>query len=107
MKNINQLFKQAQQMQQQMMEMQQKMQEITVEGQSGAGMVKVTITGKGELQRLQIDPSLVNKEEIDVLEDLIVAAFNDAKQKADAQMAEEMSKVTGGLSLPGGFKMPF
>lgn len=106
MKNIGQMMKQAQQMQQKMAEMQQKMEQFEISGSSGAGMVQVTLSGKTELKALKIDPSLVDPNEIEVLEDLIVAAFNDAKSKLDAYSADEMSKVTGGMSLPG-LKMPF
>lgn len=106
MKNIGQLMKQAQQMQQRMAEMQQKMEQTEVSGSSGAGLVQVTINGKSEMKSLKIDPSLIDPSEVEVLEDLIVAAFNDAKAKVEAQTSEEMSKVTGGMNIPG-FKMPF
>ncbi len=99
-------MKQAQQMQQKMAEMQQKMDETEIHGSSGAGMIQIIINGKNELRSLKIDPTLVNPEEVDVLEDLIMAAFNDAKTKLDATMAEEMSKATGGMNLPG-LKLPF
>jgi hypothetical protein len=107
MKNLNQLLKQAQEMQQKMGEMQQKMGETVVEGSSGGGMVKVALSGKGDVHKIKIDPSLLNKEEGEILEDLLVAAFHDAKGKADAQMSEQMQRLTGGMGLPGGMKFPF
>lgn len=106
MKNITQLMKQAQQMQQKMAEMQSKMELLEVEGTSGAGMVQLTISGKNQIKSLKINPSLVDPSEVEVLEDLIIAAFNDAKSKLDSQTAEEMSKVTGGMNIPG-LKLPF
>lgn len=107
MKNIGQMMKQAQAMQQKMQEAQDKLAEMVVEGASGAGMVKVTMTCKGDVKGLKIDPSLVDANEIDMLEDLIVAAINDAKNNANAKSEEELSKVTSGLGLPGGMKLPF
>jgi len=80
---------------------------LEVEGQSGAGLVKITMTGKGTVTRVAIDPSLVVASEKEMLEDLIAAALNDARAKADARAAEEMSKVAGGLNLPPGLKLPF
>jgi len=107
MKNLSQMMKQAQKMQQKMGEMQEELEKSEVEGTSGGGMVKVTLSGKGEMRALKIDQSLVDPEDVEVLEDLILAAFNDAKNKADAHAAEEMGKLTGGLQLPPGMKMPF
>ncbi|HEV3176398.1 MAG TPA: YbaB/EbfC family nucleoid-associated protein [Stellaceae bacterium] len=107
MKNLGQMMKQAQQMQTRMAELQTRLGEMEVEGQSGGGMVQATLTGKGELRRLKIDPSLAKPEEVEVLEDLVVAAVNDARQRVDAMVAEEMSKLTGGLQLPPGMKLPF
>jgi len=107
MKNFNQLMKQAQQMQEKMADMQEKMGDLIVEGSAGGGLVKVSVSGKSEMKSLKIDPSLIDQDEIEVLEDLIVAAFNDAKSKAEAQMQDEMSKITGGMGLPGGMKLPF
>nr|WP_249732338.1 YbaB/EbfC family nucleoid-associated protein [Roseococcus sp. SDR] len=101
------MLKQAQQMQTRMAEMQAKLESTEVEGQAGAGMVKVKLTGKGELRRIQIDPSLMTADDREVLEDLIVAAHGDAKQKVEAMMAEEMQKATAGMSLPAGLKLPF
>jgi hypothetical protein len=107
MKNLGQMMKQAQAMQAKMAEMQEKLGQLEVTGQSGAGMVKATLNGKSELRRLKIDPSLVDPNEVEVMEDLIVAAVNDAKLKAEAAVAEEMKQVTGGLDLPPGLKLPF
>lgn len=106
MKNIGQLMKQAQAMQERMAEMQKKLEQVEISGSSGAGLVQITLNGKGEMRTLKIDPSLVDPQETEVLEDLIIAAFNDAKSKLEAHTAEEMGKVTGGMNIPG-FKMPF
>jgi len=107
MKNLGQMMKQAQQMQQRMQEMQKELESTEVEGASAGGMVKVTLNGKGVMKRLSVDPSLIDPAEAEVLEDLIVAAHNDAKAKMDAQMQAKMSELTGGLSLPPGMSLPF
>lgn len=107
MKNIGQFMKQAQQLQSKMAEMQDKMGATLVEGSAGGGMVQATVTGKGDLKKLKIDPSLIDASDIEMLEDLIVAAVNDARHKSEAQMAEEMGKLTGGLQMPAGMKLPF
>lgn len=107
MKNLGQLMKQAQEMQAKMAEMQTRLQALEIAGSAGGGMVKASVTGKGEVKRLKIDPALVDPKEVEVMEDLIVAAINDARAKAEAAAAEEMQKLTGGLSLPGGMKLPF
>jgi DNA-binding YbaB/EbfC family protein len=107
MKNLGQMMKQAQEMQAKMQEMQEKLAEIEIDGSSGAGMVSVTVSGKGDLRKVKIDPSLFNSDDAEVVEDLIVAAFSDAKRKLDERLQEEMSKLTGGLNLPPGFQMPF
>lgn len=111
MKNLGNMLKSAQQMQTKMAEMQARMEAAEVEGQSGAGMVKVTLTGKSDLKRVTIDPSLMQAEDREVLEDLLVAAHADAKAKVEAMAAEEMQQATAGLNipggLPGGFKLPF
>jgi DNA-binding YbaB/EbfC family protein len=106
MKNMNLMIKQAQQMQKKMQEMQQKSESLEIEGSSGGGMVKATVNGKGQLVTIKIDQSIVNKDDIEMLEDLIVAAFNDAKNKVDAQVNQEMASITGGLNIPG-LKLPF
>ena len=107
MKNLGEMMKQVQAMQSRMTEMQAKLEEATVTGQSGGGLVKVTLSGKGAMTGLVIDPSLLKPEEKDILEDLILAAHTDAKAKSEAMMAEEMKAVTGGMALPPGFKLPF
>lgn len=101
--NINMIMKQAQAMQKKMEEEQKKLEQEVIEGQSGGGMVKVTLNGKFEMKKIEIDKSLVVPEETDILEDLIMAAFNDAKTKVDAKAAASMTSVTGGLNL----KLPF
>ena len=106
MKNLGQMMKQAQQMQVKMQEMQDRLAEMEKSGTSGAGMVTVTLNGKSEMRRVSIDPSLFNSDDAEVVEDLIVAAFADAKKKIDEMIAEEMSKVTGGLNLPPGMNLP-
>lgn len=107
MKNLGQLMKQAQAMQTKMAEMQEQLGELEVSGVSGGGMVEVTLNGKSEMRRVKIDPSLAAPDEVEVLEDLLVAAFNDAKAKVEAKVQEKMSEVTGGLDLPPGMKLPF
>lgn len=107
MKNLGQLMKQAQEMQDKMAEMQDSLVSIEIEGVAGAGLVKVTLNGKGEMRRLHIDPALANPDEAEILEDLIVAAHNDAKGKIEARVQEETQKLMGGMSLPPGMKFPF
>jgi DNA-binding YbaB/EbfC family protein len=107
MKNLAQMMKQAQEIQQKMADMQQEMLEIEVTGKSGGGMCQVTLNGKGEAKNVLIDPALVKPEDAEVLEDLIVAAMNDAKAKADEMMREKMQEITGGLPLPPGMQLPF
>ena len=107
MKNLGNLMKQAQQMQSKMADMQAKMGEMEVEGSSGGGMVGVTLTAKGEVKAVRIDPSLLTPSEKEILEDLIIAAFSDAKTKADRAATEKMQELTAGLPLPPGMKAPF
>lgn len=107
MKNLAGLMKQAQQMQSKMADMQEALAELEIEGASGAGMVKVVMTGKHSLSSIKIDPALVNSDDIEVLEDLIMAAINDASSKVEAAKQEKMQDVTGGLNLPAGMKLPF
>lgn len=107
MKNLAGLMKQASQMQAKMQEMQERLEAMELEGQAGAGMVAVTMSGKGELKRVRIDPKLMDPAEVGMLEDLLVAAHAEAKRKIEAVMQEEMGKATGGLELPGGMKLPF
>ncbi len=106
MMNMQGIMKQAQMMQKKMEEAQKKLAESEVTGTSGGGMVKVTLNGKFETKKVEIDKSLVNPEETDILEDLLLAAFNDAQGKVDTMMSEGMKDVTGGLNL-GGLKLPF
>jgi DNA-binding YbaB/EbfC family protein len=107
MKNLGNILKQAQNMQTRMAEIQEELQALEIEGQSGAGMVRATVSGKGEMRALHIDPAVVDKDEIGVLEDLIVAAVNDARGKAEEISRERMGALTEGLPLPPGFKLPF
>lgn len=107
MKNLGQMMKQAQEMQARMQAMQERLEEEEISGASGGGMVAVTLNGKGMLRRIKIDPTLANADDVEMLEDLIVAAFNDAKTKVEALVAAKMSELTGGIQLPPGFKMPF
>jgi DNA-binding YbaB/EbfC family protein len=107
MKNIGQMMKQAQQMQAKMAEMQARLAELEVTGGAGAGLVEITLNGKGEMRRIKLQKAVVDPEEVEVLEDLILAAFNDAKGKVEAQMADETNKLMGGLKLPPGMKLPF
>ena len=107
MKNMGQMMKQAQQMQAKMAEMQEGLEALEISGAAGGGLVSVILNGKGEMRAIKIDPSLVNVDEVEVLEDLVTAAFNDAKAKVEALMQEEMAKLTGGLNLPPGMNLPF
>jgi len=107
MKNLGQMMKQAQALQSKMQEMQAALEHTEVTGTSGGGMVTATVSGKGEMRRIKIDPKLVDANEVAMLEDLIVAAVNDARAKAEQQMQAEMAKLTGGLQLAPGFKLPF
>lgn len=105
--NINKMMKQAQAMQKQLQESQERISAMEFTGVSGAGAVNVTITGGGEMKAVSLKKDIVDPEDIEVLEDLIVAAFNDAKRKADETTGSEMSKLTGGMGLPPGMKLPF
>ena len=107
MKNLGNLMKQAQQMQEKMAELQERLGAMEVVGTAGGGMVQVTLNGKGDARRVRIDPALVKPEDVAVLEDLLVAASNDAKAKVETLAQDEMRKLTGGLSLPPGMKLPF
>ena len=101
------IMKKAQAMQSKLAETQEELAKIEVEGQSGGGMVRVTLSGKGDMKAIKLDASLMKPEEVEMAEDLIVAAFNDAKAKADTASSAEMAKMTSGLPLPPGFKLPF
>ena len=107
MKNLAGLMKQASEMQAKMQEMQAKLESMEADGVAGAGMVTVTLNGRGEMKRLKLDPKLADPAETEMLEDLIVAAHADAKGKIEAMSAEEMQKITGGMQLPPGMKLPF
>jgi DNA-binding YbaB/EbfC family protein len=107
MKDLMGMMQKAQELQGRMQEMQEKLGNLTVEGSAGGGLVTVTLTGKGDLRGVKIDPSLFRDDDVDVLEDLIVAAHADARQKAEAESAAQMQEMTAGLSLPPGMKFPF
>lgn len=107
MKNLGQMLKQAQQMQEKMGEMQSALEQAEVDGEAGGGMVRVTLNGRGDMKAVKIDPAIFSAEEAEMIEDLIVAAHNDARARAQERMQEEMAKMTGGLQLPEGFKLPF
>lgn len=107
MKDIMGMMKKAQELQQRAQDLQAEAETTLVEGVSAAGMVKVTMTAKGEMKGLTIEPGLLNPSEVEILEDLILAAHNDAKAKGEAFMAEKMSALTAGLPLPAGMKFPF
>lgn len=106
MSNIGQMMKKLQDMQQRMSTLQQELADKEVTGASGGGMVTAVMTGKGILKRVKIDRSLINPSEAEMMEDLIVAAVNDAKTKADTEAQSQLGKLTGGLPLPPGFKLP-
>ena len=105
MDNLGQMLKKAGELQAKMAELQEQMAVVEVTGTSGGGMVRVTLSGKGEARKVAIDPAIA--DDTDVMEDLIVTAFNDAKAKVEAQMAEKMGELTGGMPLPPGLRLPF
>lgn len=105
--DMTKMMKAAQEMQQKMAQLQEDMHNLTVTGESGAGLVKATCTCKGELKALDIDPSIFNSDDKEVVEDLILAAIKDAQQKASDKAQEEMSKLTEGMGLPKDMKLPF
>ncbi|MEE2952822.1 hypothetical protein SAMN06297251_101216 [Fulvimarina manganoxydans] len=107
MKDLMNMMKQAKAMQEKMAGLQEEMAELTASGQSGGGLVTVTLSGKGEMTSLSIDPSLIKSDEGDILEDLVVAAHNDAKGKLELAMQEKTQALTAGLNLPAGMKFPF
>jgi len=106
MKDFSELLSQAKEMQEKMKSAQEALKKIEVEGISGGDAVKVTMNGEGELKKIFIDPKLFEQSK-EMIEDLIVAAHNDAKSKLKQKTSEELSKVTGGIGLPPGFKLPF
>ena len=105
LKDLGGLMQQAQQMQQKIQELQAELERIEIVGSSGAGLVKVTVNGKNETRRIEIDASLFKPEDKGVVEDLIVAAANDARGKVEAAVQEQMKQITGGIPLPPGFKL--
>jgi DNA-binding YbaB/EbfC family protein len=107
MRDILGMMSKAKELQAKMQELQDELATTEVEGSSGGGLVKVTLTAKGEMRRLAVDPSLLKPEESEILEDLVVTAHNDARRKAEAKTEERMRSLTGGLGLPAGMKLPF
>ena len=105
--NFDKMMQQATEIQKKFKEAQEKLANIEVEGSSGGGLVKVTLNGKNEIKKINIDQSLMKPEEKEILEDLIVAAINEGRKKVEETAAEQMKNLTGGMSLPPGFKLPF
>ncbi|HEY8128355.1 MAG TPA: YbaB/EbfC family nucleoid-associated protein [Hyphomicrobium sp.] len=105
MKDIMGMMKQVGQMQARLKEMQDDLAKAEIEGQSGGGLVHLTVDGKGDVKRVRIDPSLMKPDEVEILEDLIVAAAADARSKVDNAMQTKMAEITGGLPLPPGMKL--
>ena len=107
MNNMSQIMKQAKAMQEKMAEMQKKIEETEIEGSSGGGVVKIVMNGKHEVKNLFIDPSIVNSDEKEVLEDLIIAALNDVNKKIAENTNDQLGSISGGMGLPPGLKFPF
>jgi nucleoid-associated protein EbfC len=105
MKDLMKMMKQAQEIQGRIQQLQDELANLEIEGQSGAGLVKVTLNGKGDARRIKIDQSLVKPEETEILEDLLIAALQDAKGKVEAAVQAKMQEITGGLALPPGLKL--
>lgn len=103
---MDDMMKQVQEMQGKMQQMQEEVASLEVEGQAGAGLVKITMTGRNDVRKVNIDPSVL-QEEKDVLEDLLAAAVNDAVRRVEEAKTEKMGGLTAGLNIPPGFKMPF
>jgi DNA-binding YbaB/EbfC family protein len=101
--NFNNLIKQAQKMQQDMQKTQEELKDKTVEATAGGGAIKVIVTGKKEIKEIIINPEVVNKDDVEMLQDLIIVAVNEALRKAEEMMTAEMGKLTGGLNIPGMF----
>jgi DNA-binding YbaB/EbfC family protein len=101
------MMKQARQLQEKMQAVQEEIAAMSIDGVAGGGVVSVVTNGKGDLKSVKIDPSLLKPEEVEILEDLIVAAMSDARGKAEAAVAQRMQAMTGGLNLPPGMKLPF
>lgn len=104
--NMEDIMKQAQGMQAKMQQLQEEVAKLEVEGQAGAGMVKVTMTGRNDVRNVVIDPSLMSEDK-EMLEDLIAAAVNDAVRRVESEKSEKMGSLTAGMNIPPGFKMPF
>ena len=107
MRDILGMMKQAKQLQSRMAEMQQQIAAIEVVGSSGGGLISVTLSGKGDMKSVKVDPTLLKPDEAEILEDLVVAAHNDARGKLEAKTAELAQQITGGMQLPDGLKLPF
>jgi len=105
MKDLMGMMKKAQELQGRMQRMQEELAALEVSGQSGAGLVQITLNGKGEMRSVKIDPSLLKPDDAEIVEDLVLAAFQDAKGKVEAEMQKRMQDVTGGLPLPPGLKL--
>ncbi|MCH9806101.1 MAG: YbaB/EbfC family nucleoid-associated protein [Alphaproteobacteria bacterium] len=105
MKDIMGMMSKVKEMQERMGRVQEELSELECEGQSGGGLVKVTLNGKGEMRKVSIDPSLLKPDEAEILEDLVVAASQDAKSKTEAIAQEKLAEVTGGLPIPPGMKL--
>ena len=105
MKDLMGMMKQVGQMQARVQQMQEELAAVEIDGQSGGGLVKVTLSGKGDVKKVRIDPSLAKSDEVEILEDLIVAAATDAKGKLDTLMQTKMQEMAGGLPLPPGLKL--
>lgn len=103
MRNMQQMMKQMQKMQKQMQKIQEELKEKTVEGTAGGGMVTITLNGHKELVAVKIDPEVVDPDDVEMLEDLIMAAMNDAMKKVEELIQQDMGKLTGGLNIPGLF----
>ncbi|WP_096084439.1 YbaB/EbfC family nucleoid-associated protein [Agaribacterium haliotis] len=106
MKGLGDMMKQAQQMQENMQKMQQELANVEVEGQAGAGLVKVVMTGRHDVKQVKVDPDVLS-EDVSMLEDLLAAAVNDAVRRVEEKNQASLAELTGGMSMPPGFKMPF
>ncbi|MBI3419332.1 MAG: YbaB/EbfC family nucleoid-associated protein [Proteobacteria bacterium] len=107
MKNLSEMMQKAQDVQRLLGEMQAALSQAELQGQSGGGMVQVTLSGRGEARKIQIDPKVINPSEAAMLEDLIIAAYNDARAKVEAHVESKTQEIMGGMMLPPGIKLPF